>query len=243
MAVVEKLIDHASARCRSIVLVLATGLALGAGGPLLAGPSSPQGAPAARAEPGSDFDYPRSAVRPSQRAVAKGENKYYRVREMAFPSIGDNGQPGNLVSARYFESKLAGKHRLVIVLPIWGAQKFPPRNMAKTLLRHSRGDMNVLLLLGEAPLFDWPAMRAASTEEELLAVMQRMVERVRTHVIDIRRWIDWAESEPGVDPARIGLVGFSMGASVGSLVLANEPRFAAGALALGGANPHEVLST
>jgi dienelactone hydrolase len=244
VAAAKKLADAEPARCRFAMLVIAAWLGFGQGGLTVAEVATRS--PIAAVNPallGFDFDYERSAIHPTDRVDAGRETRAYRVRALAIPSIGENGQPGNLVSAQYYQSKLAGRHRLVIVLPIWGAQKFPPRNMAKALLRHGGGDMNVLRLLGENPLIDWAGIRAASSERELVEIMQRMVERVRTHVIDIRRWIDWAESEPGVDPGRIGLVGFSMGASVGSLVLANEPRFAAGALALGGANPHEVLST
>jgi dienelactone hydrolase len=61
-------------------------------------------------------------------------------------------------------------------------------------------------------------------------------------VIDVRRLVDWAQTRPEVDPDRIALVGFSMSAIVGSIVLANEPRLAAGVLMVGGADLDEVLA-
>jgi dienelactone hydrolase len=59
----------------------------------------------------------------------------------------------------------------------------------------------------------------------------------------VRRLVDWAEARPEVDARRIALIGFSMSAIVGSIALANEPRFAAGILVVGGADLHEVLAT
>ena len=130
----------------------------------------------------------------------------------------------------------------MIVLPIWGTSTYPSRKITKSLRRYSRGDINVLRILGEDFLFDWAALSAAATEAELIVLAERMVERVRTHVRDVRRAIDWAEAQPGVDADRIGLIGFSMGAIVGSLIAANEPRIAATVLAMGGANTHEMLA-
>lgn len=188
------------------------------------------------------FDYEKSSIHPSNHVEQKLETKHYRVRSLSFPSLGDNGQRGNLVKALYYQSKLPGKKKLVIVLPIWGTSTYPSRKITKSLLRYSRGDINVLRILGEDFLFDWAAMRAAASEAALIAVAERMVERVRTHVRDVRRAIDWAEAQPGVDADRIGLIGFSMGAIVGSLIAANEPRIAATVLAMGGANTHEMLA-
>ena len=124
------------------------------------------------------FDYEKSLIHPSNHVEQKLETRNYLVRSLSFPSIGENGQAGNLVKALYYQSKLPGKKKLVIVLPIWGTHTYPSRKMTKSLLRNSRGDINVLRILGQDSLFDWAAMRAAATEEELIALAERMVERV-----------------------------------------------------------------
>ncbi|MFQ6022441.1 MAG: dienelactone hydrolase family protein [Acidiferrobacterales bacterium] len=184
-----------------------------------------------------------TVVQPSNHMEEKLETSKYRVRRLSFPSIGENGQDGNLVTGLYYQSKLPGKKKLVIVLPIWGTHTYPSRKMTKSLLAYSRGDMNVLRILGENFLFDWEAMRAVSTEEAVIVVARQMAERVQTHVIDIRRIVDWTETQPDIDPERVGLIGFSMGGLVGSLIMANEPRIAASAFAMGGANPHEMIAS
>jgi pimeloyl-ACP methyl ester carboxylesterase len=61
-------------------------------------------------------------------------------------------------------------------------------------------------------------------------------------VIDIRRVVDWAETQTDVDPQRIALIGFSMGALVASVAMATEPRLAAGVLVMGGADPQDILA-
>jgi dienelactone hydrolase len=165
------------------------------------------------------FDYDKSVIQPNSYIDREHETKKYIVQSLSFPSIGD------------------------VVLPIWGTHTYPSRKITNSLMDYSDGEMNILRILGKDHLFDWDTMSAISSEQELIAVSRQMVERVRTHVKDIRRAVDWAESQPDVDPGRIGLVGFSLGATVASLVVENEPRIGAGVLAMGGANINEMFAT
>jgi len=52
---------------------------------------------------------------------------------------------------------------------------------------------------------------------------------------DLRRGLDAASLHPAVDATRVGYVGFSLGALVGSIFCASEPRVAAAVLAVAGA--------
>ncbi len=174
--------------------------------------------------------------------MAIAEEGAYRVESLAFPSVGENGQDGNLVTARYYEGKGGGAKPLVIVVPIWGISAYPSNTISAGLREHSAGAINVLQILGKDPLFDWDAFANARSERELLGVVDRMVGRFVNTVIDIRRLVDWARTQPDIDADRIALIGFSMGAEVASVALANEPRLAAGVLVMGGADPQEVLA-
>ncbi len=202
-----------------------------------------------------EFDYVDHWPHPAYRTT--GEDADYWIKSLALPSVGENGQPANLVTARYYQSKHRGAKPLVIVLPIWGMptypfdatsaainamRAYPPNTMSEGLRAYSAGAVNVLQILGEEPLFDMQAIGKARDEAEFFRTLRRMVDRFVDTVIDIRRVVDWAQSQPDVDPERIGLIGFSISAVVASVVIANEPRLAAGILIMGGADLHEILA-
>ena len=159
------------------------------------------------------------------------------------PSVGVNGQPGNLVTARYYQGQRAQPGPLVIVLPIWGIHEYPSDTIAAGLRERGDGRANVLQILGEQPLFDFQAISDVSSEAAFHVMIDRMVDRFVATVIDIRRLVDWAEGRPEVDPRRIALIGFSMGAVIASVAVAHEPRLAAGILVMGGADLHDILAS
>jgi dienelactone hydrolase len=189
----------------------------------------------------SEFDYLASAPHPTDRL--DGEEPDYWVRSLAMPSVGVNGQPGNLVTARYYHGKRAGSSPLVIVLPIWGLHDYPSETIARGLRGRSGGAINVLQILGDQPLFDWQAISDVNSEAAFFGRIDQMVERFVATVIDIRRLIDWAEGRPEVDAGRIALIGFSISAVVASVTIAHEPRLAAGIPVMGGADLHEILAS
>ena len=202
-------------------------------GDKLAGPTLVRSAP-------SEFEYIDSLPHPAY--VITAEDAAYRTVSLAFPSAGENGQDGNLVTARYSRSKSKGAKPLVIVLPIWGIETYPSNTISAGLRKHGAGAINVLQIDGARPLLDWDAVGDSRTEAEFFKLLDQMIGRFVSTVIDIRRVVDWAQTQPDVDPQRIALIGFSMGALVASVAMANEPRLAAGVLVMGGADPHEILA-
>jgi dienelactone hydrolase len=68
-------------------------------------------------------------------------------------------------------------------------------------------------------------------------------ELFRQTVIDVRRGIDWASAQPGVDGSRVGILGVSLGAIFAQLVMEADPRVAAGALLLGGQDLPLILES
>jgi hypothetical protein len=188
------------------------------------------------------FEYPRTAVPVNNHTLDEEETDAYRVRSLSFPSIGENGQKDNLVTALYYQSKSPGKKKLIIVLPIWGSYTYPSDTITAGLIEHGRGRTNVLNFLGEDHLFDWAGMETASSEQALARMMKRMTLRVRATLIDMRRLIDWAETRSEIDPERIGVIGFSHGGIYAALLTVQEPRIAATALVMGLVNPHSVIA-
>jgi hypothetical protein len=66
------------------------------------------------------FRDPPTALPVENHTLDDEETDAYRVRSPSFPSIGENGQKNNRVTALYYQSKSPGKKKLVIVLPIQG---------------------------------------------------------------------------------------------------------------------------
>ncbi len=168
--------------------------------------------------------------------------RHYRLRRLTFPSIGDNGQPDNLVTVEYHQSTRPGRHPAVIILPIWGRHVYPSNAVTRTLCKRSDGDIHVLNVLGERFLIDWPALGTITDETEFVETWAEGAERERVMVVDIRRLIDWAATRPEIDQDRIGLIGFSHGAMLAPTIAIQEPRIDALVLVMGGAHPHEVIA-
>ena len=68
-------------------------------------------------------------------------------------------------------------------------------------------------------------------------------ELFRQTVIDVRRGIDWAATQPGVDGSRVGILGVSLGAIMAQLAMEADPRIRAGALLLGGQDLPLILDS
>ncbi len=176
------------------------------------------------------------------RVTAAGEDGSHRVFALEMPSAGKNGQDGNLVTATYYQGTGGGHKRLVLMLPIWGSSEYPPRSITRRLLNGQAGaQTNILYVYGAHKLFDLQTLESAATETEFLAEIRGSAVRVESSVADLKRLLDWAEAQGDVDPDRIGIVGFSIGAIVGSLVMGQDSRVDAGVLVLGGAHLHEIF--
>ena len=208
--------------------------------PYVPGPASAMVRPIAAQ--GAEFDYPRYGDPSAIADRFEGDDGDYWVSALQLSPDEIDGRQGEPLTARYYQGKGGGAKPLVIVLPVWGVSSYPSNTIAAGLRSHSEGDVHVLLVDGERLLFDWDAMGAAEDEAAFQAGLARTVEHFVDTVIDIRRLVDWAQQRPEVDPTRIALVGFSMSAIVGSVVLANEPRIGYGVLVVGGADLHEVLA-
>lgn len=65
---------------------------------------------------------------------------------------------------------------------------------------------------------------------------------LRQSVVDCRHVLDWIETQPQFDPTRIGVLGTSMGAIRGSLLMAADERVQAAVLALGGSGLSYILA-
>jgi dienelactone hydrolase len=188
------------------------------------------------------FRYESGEVPFTNHVAGKGATTLYQHRFLEFPSFGDNNQPRNLLTASYYRSIVPGSHPLVIVLPIWGTYTYPPRKMSLFIQNHAHGHVHVLHLHGERYLIDWQGLAEAPDEESFLRFFREGIEHQRVTVIDVRRLVDWAEQREEIDGDRVALIGFSFGATVAASILTREPRFAAAALVMGGAQQQKIVA-
>lgn len=155
------------------------------------------------------------------------------------------GSQGPELGALAYISGTPGPKRWVVVLPIWGSSTYPPRKLVTWLTRGQEGiDTNVLWVQDpkRANLIDFPALEEASTPEEFLTVLSRSAACIGAAADDVRGWMDWVRHQPSADPRRVGIVGCSIGAIVGSLAMGRDGRFGAGVFAMGGGHLDEILS-
>ena len=122
----------------------------------------------------------------------------------------------------------------------------PGRHPGVVLVHGSGGDRNELLeqarrvaernmvaLTITEPSTSNPPARGGSVTESLRRLQSGQVR----DVVAVRRAVDLLQSLPGVDPKRIGYLGWSAGARGGTFVAASEPRVKALALLSAGAAP------
>jgi len=200
-----------------------------------------QGSPSFETAP--PFRYAKTDVPFTNHVAGTGALPAYELRLIELPSVGDNGQHDNLVTARYYRSTLPGSRPMVIVLPIWGSFTYPPRKICSSIQRYSQGAVHVLHVQGDDYLADWDGFVAAADEFEFLELWREAVDRQRVTMIDVRRLVDWAEDRPEIDDHLVALIGFSLGAIVAGTIATQEPRLAATVSVMGGSHLHSVVAT
>lgn len=176
-------------------------------------------------------------------ASTEEETRRHRIERLSFPAIGPNGHEDELVEALFFQSKSPGPKKVVIVLPIWGANDYPSEKISEGYAKHSKGEAHVVRILGDHRLINWEELAAIEDEDEFVRRSMEMQRNVRNMVVDVSRLIDWLETRPEIDESRVALVGFSMGAIAGAIMLGNEPRFGTGVLMMGGADYGKIFAS
>lgn len=200
--------------------------------------------------PGFRYEPPQGAAQPFdafertpvELSAPFDESRTHEIVRLSFRSSGRNGHPDNLVEGQYFRSKEPGRKSLVVVMPIWGTSSYPPAKISEGYARHAGRDTHVIWIYGSAPVFPWSELSSVPTEDGFTALARDSAERYRLAVVDMRRLVDWATTQPDIDASRIAFVGFSMSALVTATLLANEPRVAAGVLMMGAARFADVFS-
>jgi dienelactone hydrolase len=192
------------------------------------------------AQPAFDewFRYPPQPVEAQVQILHEAqENTHLLVK---FPSllVTPDYPQNNTVYAEVFIPHQTQRVPAVVILHSWGVQK-PDIELSLARFLAKRGFVAVVMTL------PYHIQRTPSgyLSGELMIVsdVAHMRQTMRQAALDVRRLIDWLQSQPQIDAEKIGIVGISLGAIVGALTLGVEPRLQAGVLVLGGANLAHVL--
>jgi dienelactone hydrolase len=117
----------------------------------------------------------------------------------------------------------------VVILPITRGD-FPTKAVAAYLA--DRGIASLLFL--SRSTFTGTAEKDFNT----------LASQFHDYVVEVRQALDWLALQPSIDSKRIGLVGMSLGAIVGSLTAGVDPRIRSEVLLLGGGDlPGIIFST
>ncbi|MGC8785625.1 MAG: alpha/beta hydrolase family protein [Armatimonadota bacterium] len=184
------------------------------------------------------FRYPPQLVQAEVlRLGTTGDNTHLLVQ---FPSLVKTPEyPQNqTVYAEVFIPRQNQKMPAVVILHSWGVQK-PDIELSLARFLAEHGLVTAVMTL------PYHIQRTPSgyLSGELVIVpdVRQMRDTMRQAVLDTMRLIDWLQSQPQVESGKIGVVGISLGAIIGALVLGVETRVQSGVLVLGGANLAHIL--
>jgi cephalosporin-C deacetylase-like acetyl esterase len=127
------------------------------------------------------------------------------------------------------------KHPLVMVLHGYGQDKDMLRPAAPLL---GPGGVSYAFLAIDAVLH---GERKKDDESLLSRDLAKTQKALVQSVVDCRRALDWALARPDIDPERVAVVGLSMGAMLGTVLVALEPRIKTGVFGVGGADWVKLL--
>ncbi len=177
----------------------------------------------------SVFSYRRIAFKSSM--ALKSQSDAYRVYTVRYPSPMIRAFPtDNTVYGLFYlpKSKSPVRKPAVIVLHTLGGPNDVTLLLAAYLARHGIAALHLVM-----PFY---GPRADGVHHFLSTNVDLTVQNIRQAVMDIRRGANWLADQPEINPARIGIAGVSLGATLASVSFCVDPRFRAGVLILAGGN-------
>lgn len=173
------------------------------------------------------YDYPRQTPHTTKTPVA--QRRAFSEWLITFPLSASGFEPTEpIVEFEWFETAATGPRPALVFNPILGGDYPLERGICRFFA--ARG-FHVALIhrktLKISPEHDVSHL-------ELL---------LRQGVIRIRNVVDWMAEQEGVDPARLGSFGISMGGIAGTITAAVEPRLRAHVIALAGGTIPDILLT
>jgi dienelactone hydrolase len=150
---------------------------------------------------------------------------------LSFPSAVKTEVPeNNTVWCRFWQPKDGAKRRPAAVLLHWLGGNFETLEIVGTRLAEQGIATLMLYMPGYGPRRPKGSPARKPTNQD----MDAMIATMKQAVLDVRRAGDWLACRPDVEPSRIGLVGISLGAVIGSLSAGIDDRFGRSVFLIGG---------
>ncbi len=159
---------------------------------------------------------------------------------LRFPSALSTPYPeNNFVEAEIIKPREASLPMpVVVVLHYWGATSLTVEERFARALNEKGIAVAILTL-------PYHLRRTPKGVQSGILVIKPDIPHLRETmtqaVMDVKRLVDWLQKQSDFDASKIGLAGISLGAIIGSLAFAVEPRFSACALLLGGADLAHII--
>jgi dienelactone hydrolase len=172
--------------------------------------------------PAQDFDWQMKPIKSLPIAGVE-------VFAVTFPSPVTTKYPeNNTVHAEFYRPQVEGKFPCVIVLDITGGDQTLSRVISRHLAQNGIGALFVQMAY-------YGPRRPKNASVRLLSPdVDQTIEGVRQTVLDLRWATAWMESQPNVDPRRMGIMGTSLGSFVAALTAEMDPKLSRVCVMLGG---------
>ncbi|HEV3028140.1 MAG TPA: alpha/beta hydrolase family protein [Planctomycetota bacterium] len=167
------------------------------------------------------------------------QGEKYAQYWLSFPSALTSPIPEhNTVWGQFWQPKDAMKHRPAAILLHWLGGSFDTLEIIAQRMSEQGIATVMLYMPGYGPR---KAKDAGPNEKLTKKDMEAMIEGMHQSVLDVRRAGDWLASRPDVEPDRIGLVGISLGAVIGSLTAGIDDRFGRSVFLIGGGDLPSIV--
>jgi len=171
---------------------------------------------------------------------AEGTRTHMVVHLFRPRPCGDSSE--NELGALAYLSRTPGAKRWVVVLPIWGSSTYPSNKIVRRLLGGTHGRQTTSLLFRDRRVSFATRRssrlppRPSSPRSLAHCVLHRCDRGGRSR---LHRLGDGAVRNRS---SSVGIVGFSIGGIIGSLVMGRDPRLAAGVFVMVGGHLDEILA-
>jgi dienelactone hydrolase len=158
---------------------------------------------------------------------------------LSFPSPVKTEVPEiNTVWCRFWQPKDGIKRRPAAVLLHWLGGSFDTLE----IVGQRMAEQGIATLMLYMPGYGPRKPKDAGPNEKLTKKdVTSMISGLRQTVLDVRRAGDWLAARPDVEPSRVGLVGISLGAVVGSLTAGVDDRFGRSVFLIGGGDLPSIV--